>query len=60
MAFLVCSRLGIDNPSDEDLSGYVKGNPETPAISLDCVLKAAGLVEQMGRERMKVRKDKDT
>lgn len=57
VAFLVCSRLGIDNPSDEYLSGYVKGNPETPAISLDCVLKAAGLVEQMGRERMKVRKE---
>lgn len=60
VAFLVCSRLGIDNPSDEYLSGYVKGNPETPAISLDCVLKAAGLVEQMGRERLKVRKDKET
>lgn len=60
VAFLVCSRLGIDNPSDEYLSGYVKGNPETPAISLDCVLKASGLVEQMGRERMKVRKDKET
>ena len=45
-------------PSEQSLSqGYVKGNPETPDISLDCVLKAAGLVEQMGRERMKVRKE---
>ena len=58
VAFLVCSRLGIENPSDEYLSGYVKANGETPAISLDCVLKSAGLIEQMGRERLKLRKDR--
>jgi hypothetical protein len=58
VAFLVCSRLGIENPSDEYLSGYVKGNESTPPISLDCVLKSAGLIEQMGRKRMKLRKEK--
>jgi hypothetical protein len=56
-AFLVCSRLGIDNPSDEYLAGYVKAHSETPAISLDRILTAAGLIEQMGRERMKPRKE---
>lgn len=59
VCYLVCSRLGIDNPSDEYLSGYVGKNEETPAISLECVMRAAGLVEQMGRERLKPRKEKE-
>jgi len=56
VAFLVCSRLGIDNPSDEYLSGYVRTHSTTPAISLDRVLTAAGLIEQMGRGRLTPRK----
>ena len=56
VASLVCSRIGIDNPSEEYLSGYVKHNAKTPDISLDCVMKAAGLIEGMGRRRMPVRK----
>jgi hypothetical protein len=58
ICFLVCSRLGIDNPSDEYLAGFVKANEETPSISLECVLKAAGLIEQMGRQRLKPRKER--
>ena len=58
VAFLVCSRLGIKNPSHEYLSGYVKDYAYTPAISLDCVLKSAGLIEQMGQKRLKLRKEK--
>jgi hypothetical protein len=59
VCYLVCQRLGIDNPSAEYLSGYVGKNEETPAISMECVMKAAGLVEQMGRERLKPRKAKE-
>jgi hypothetical protein len=55
-AFLVCGRLGIDNPSEEYLSHHAQDHRETPPISLDRVLTAAGLIEQMGRERMKLRK----
>ena len=58
VAFLVCSRLGIENPSLEYLYGYVKDHSRTPAISLDCVLKSAGLIEQMGRGRLGLRKEK--
>ena len=58
VAFLVCSRLGIENPSSEYLSGYVKDHKNTPPISLDCVLKSAGLIEQMGRGRLRLRKEK--
>lgn len=59
VCYLVCRRLQIDNPSEEYLSGYVKGNSETPSISLDSVLTTAGLIERMGRERMKPRKERD-
>ncbi|MGH9834056.1 MAG: ImmA/IrrE family metallo-endopeptidase [Blastocatellia bacterium] len=59
VCYLVCNRLGIDNPSDEYLAGYFRGRVETPSISLDCVMKAAGLIEQMGRARLKPRKEKE-
>jgi hypothetical protein len=59
VGYLVCQRLGIDTPSAEYLSGYVEANTGTPSISLDCVLKAAGLIEQMGRSRLPLRKEKE-
>ena len=58
VAYLVCARIGIDNPSEEYLAGYFKNNEEVPNISVDAVMKAAGLIEQMGRERMKPREEK--
>lgn len=57
VCYLLCERLGIDNPSDEYLSGYLKGHAETPPISLDAVMTGAGLIERMGRERLKPRKE---
>lgn len=59
VCYLLCKRLGIDNPSEQYLSGYLRDYDETPPISLDCVMKAAGLIEQMGRQRMKPRKEKE-
>jgi hypothetical protein len=56
VCFLACRRFGIDNPSDEYLSGYVKENKEVPPISLEAVMTASGLVERMGCERLKPRK----
>jgi hypothetical protein len=57
VCFLVCKRFGIDSPSDEYLSGYVKDHKEVPPISLEAVMAAAGLIERMGRERLKPRKE---
>ncbi len=57
VCYIVCRRLGIDNPSDTYLAGYLRGHDEPPPISLDCVMKVAGLIEQMGREHLKPRKD---
>lgn len=55
---LVCSRLGIDNPSEQYLANYLEANDETPSISFDCVMKAAGLLEQMGNGLLKPRREK--
>jgi hypothetical protein len=54
---LVCGRAGIDNPSDKYLAGYLEHNEQVPDISLECVMAAAGLIEKMGSERLKPRKD---
>jgi len=55
--YLVCQRRGIENPSEEYLACYMKNNKEVPPISLECVMAAAGLIEKMGRERLKPRKE---
>ena len=59
VVYLLCSRLGIDNPSDEYLVTYAETREEVPSISLECVVKTAGLVESMGRHRLKSRKAPD-
>jgi len=60
ICYLVCHRLGIANPSEKYLANYMKDKREgdVPAISLECVMKSAGLIEQMGRERLKPRKER--
>lgn len=56
VAYLVCCRAGIDTPSEQYLSGYVKKQNQVPQISLDCVMKSAGLIETMSQQKMKPRK----
>lgn len=55
VAYLVSTRLGIENPSESYLANYVKSETDVPPISLECVMKAAGLLESMGRETLKAR-----
>jgi hypothetical protein len=57
VCYLVCQRLGIDNPSEEYLSGYLRAHEQLPPISLEAVMAASGLVEKMGAQRLKLRKD---
>jgi len=61
ICYLVCQRLGIANPSEKYLAHYLKdnGDGDVPAISLECVMKSAGLIERMGRERLKPRKNRE-
>ncbi|WP_153306736.1 hypothetical protein [Desulfonatronum thioautotrophicum] len=55
VTYLACIRKGIDSKSDAYLSGYLGKNDEIPNISLDLVLKSAGLIERMERERLRMR-----
>lgn len=59
VSYLVCGRLGIASPSAEYLANYGKTREDLPQISLECVMKTAGLIESMGRERLKPRKKND-
>jgi len=56
VAHMVCARSGIDIPSEKYLACYVDSTEQVPPISLECVMKAAGLIETMSRQRMEPRK----
>ena len=48
VCWLLCERLGIKNPSEKYLKGYLKNNEEIPeGISYDAILKSCGKIEQM-------------
>jgi len=47
VAWLVCERLGIKNPSAEYLKGYFCEDGQIPQISLETVIKVAGKIETM-------------
>lgn len=55
-AYLVCARLGLKNPSEAYLFNYLDENKQVPNISLECVMKTAGLIESMGQKVLKPRK----
>lgn len=55
-AYLVCARSHIDNPFARYLSGYLQNDGDVPPISLECVMKAAGLIETMSQQRLTPRK----
>ena len=57
VCYVICSRLGIENPSEKYLADYFDDFAETPPISFESVMVAAGLIEQMGRKRLPPRKD---
>ena len=56
VAYLVCLRCGIDISSEQYLSHYLGEQEHVPPISLERVMKAAGLIESMSQRRMKPRK----
>lgn len=57
ISYLVCERLGIETRAAQYLETFIEQNADVPDISLDLVMKVAGLIEQMGRERMPLRKE---
>ena len=57
VCWLVCERIGLKNPSAEYLSGYVKNNSQIPDVSIDAILKAAGIIETMIKSTKSPRKE---
>lgn len=57
ISYLVCTRLGIETPSAEYLAGYLSEKGKMPVISVDTVVKIAGLIQQMGKSKMPLRKE---
>jgi hypothetical protein len=47
IAWLVCERLGVKNPSEKYLAFYIESNDEIPSISLEHVLKATNTIESL-------------
>ncbi len=58
ISYMVCSRLGIKTSSAEYLESYV--NAEVPSISLELVMKTAGLIESMTKRSLKPRRDESS
>ncbi len=56
ISYLICKRMGITSSSDEYLSSYQNHNQNIPDISLELVMKVVGLIEQMGKQRLGLRK----
>ena len=56
ISYLVCARLGIETPSAEYLAGYLGDGGKMPPISLETVIKVAGLIQRMGQSRLPLRK----
>lgn len=57
ISYIVCTRLGIETNSARYVSGYLSEGGKMPPISLDTVMKAAGLIVQMGQEKLPLRKE---
>ncbi|OQB20415.1 MAG: hypothetical protein BWY11_02434 [Firmicutes bacterium ADurb.Bin182] len=57
VSWLVCERLGIDNPSEKYLNGYLDNNASIPDISVDSIMKAAGKVERLIQTSIQPRKE---
>lgn len=45
VAWLICERIGIENPSAEYLSGYLDTDSQIPNISLETILKVTNTIE---------------
>jgi hypothetical protein len=59
ISYLVCTRLGIETPSAEYVAGYLNEKGKMPVISVDTVVKIAGLIQQMGKSTIPLRKEQE-
>ena len=59
ISYMVCTRLGIKTSSAGYLASYIEKKAEVPSISLELVMKTAGLIESM-TERSLPRRDESS
>ncbi|MFH1153434.1 MAG: hypothetical protein V1793_06450 [Pseudomonadota bacterium] len=58
MSLIMCERARFKNTSAKYLSGYLGGaNAQIPRISLENVLKAAGMIEAMTLRKLPLREE---
>ena len=57
VSWLVCERLGIENPSAQYLSGYLEENEQIPNVSIDIILKATNTIESFIKKYKPPRKE---
>lgn len=55
VAWLVCERMGVKNPSAKYLRNHLNTNSQIPEISIFCVLKAVKDIEDMLKRTIPVR-----
>lgn len=56
VAWLVCKRHGIHNPSEEYLATYVSDDDEIPICSTDLIMKAVTEIEKMLENKLNIKK----
>ncbi len=59
VTYVVCYRAGLTTKSAEYLAGYLGDGKDLAGISVDMVMKTAGLVERMGRELIRPKRPKE-
>lgn len=55
VAWLVCKRQGIHNPSEEYLATYTSKNDEIPICSTDLIMKAVTEIEKMLSRKLNIK-----
>ena len=55
-SYLVCSRAGLETRSAEYLSLYLRNEKDLEVISIDWIVKVAGLIERMSEKKLPDRK----
>jgi hypothetical protein len=58
VAYLVCYRFGLKTKSEEYLASHITSEDDMKLISVEKVIKTAGLIERMGTKKLSQRKEK--
>lgn len=59
VGYIVCRRAGLTTRSAEYLAGYIRSVDELARISIDLIMKVAGLIERMGKAKLPPRKTRE-